>query len=373
MIKNKKVVSQVLPWLALTAFIGIFAFSFLPNLGNIIPYAGIFLSGFIPIVLYHYLLNQQRFTREGRIHLSDAEVDSVYYFGFVITLITLIAAVFTLGLAKTGDIDPQKIGLQFGLGLLVTGYALIGRLHLQITNESDLEPEDAYANYVDRVNSLLGRVDVAYADLDELLKRLVERLRTTLETESRENSSRINRQVEDSFAPLLVACQQLAMQIGEDGLRNDIESMRTVVSSTNRTFKSFDTRLQTLAEQTEQSTQPIAKLGDALAACERGSADLASVLNSLSIDSKITQSLNESVQAISNVFQNFSISVQRLENDFGTNSQQSSTAFRQFNESLVTSTQLLSQSMSQLALAMAESSKTLSSSIKDATSNETEK
>ena len=138
-------------------------------------------------------------------------------------------------------------------------------------------------------------------------------------------------------------------------------------------FKSFDTRLQTLGEQTEQSTQPIAKLGEALAACERGSADLASVLNSLSIDSKITQSLNESVQAISGVFQNFSISVQSLENDFGTNSQQSSTAFRQFNESLVISTQLLSQSMNQLALAMAESSKTLSSSIRDATSNATEK
>ena len=64
MIKNKKVVSEVLPWLALAAFIGIFAFSFAPNLGKIVPYAGIFLSGFIPIVLYHYLLNKQRFTNE---------------------------------------------------------------------------------------------------------------------------------------------------------------------------------------------------------------------------------------------------------------------------------------------------------------------
>ena len=372
MIKNKKVVSEILPWLAPTAAIGIFSFSLVPNLEKYIQYAGIFLSGLIPICVYHYLLFQQRFTKEGKTHLTDAEVDSVYYFGFVITLFTLIAAVFTLGLATNGEIQPQTIGVQFGLGLLVTGYALIARLHLQVTNESDLEPEDAYANYVDRVNSLLGRVDVAYADLDELLKRLVDRLRTTLETESRENSTRINRQVEDSFAPLLAACQQLAVQIGEDGLRNDIESIRTVVASTNRTFKSFDKRLQTLADQTEQSTQPIAKLGDALAACERGSTDLASILNSLSIDSKITQSLNESVVAISGIFQNFSTSVQRLENDFGTNSQQSSNAFRQFNESLVTSTQLLSQSMNQLALAMAESSKTLSSSIREAISNETE-
>jgi len=372
MIKIKKVVSEVLPWLALAACIGIFTFSLTPNLDEYVRYTGIFLSGMIPIILYHYALILQRTTKVGKTHLTDAEIDSVYYFGFVITLITLIAAVFTLG-TTSGEINPKTIGIQFGLGLFVTGYALIGRLHLQVTNESDLEPEDAYANYVDRVNSLLGRVDLAYADLDELLKRLVDRLRTTLETESRENSSRITRQVEDSFAPLLAACQQLASQIGEDGLRNDIESMRTVVTSTNRTFKTFDTRLQTLADQTEQSTQPIAKLGDALAACERGSSELASVLNSLTIDSNISQSLNESVGAISTVFKNFSVAVQRLELDFGTNSQQSSSAFRQFNESLVTSTQLLSQSMNQLALAMAESSKTLSSSIREATSNETEK
>lgn len=372
MIKIKKVVSEVLPWLALAACIGIFTFSLTPNLNESVRYTGIFVSGMIPIGLYHYALILQRSTRVGKTHLTDAEIDSVYYFGFVITLITLIAAVLTLG-TTSGEINPKTIGIQFGLGLFVTGYALIGRLHLQVTNESDLEPEDAYANYVDRVNSLLGRVDLAYADLDELLKRLVDRLRSTLETESRENSSRITRQVEDSFAPLLAACQQLASQIGEDGLRNDIESMRTVVTSTNRTFKTFDTRLQTLADQTEQSTLPIAKLGDALAACERGSSELASVLNSLTIDSNISQSLNESVGAISTVFKNFSVAVQRLEHDFGTNSQQSSSAFRQFNESLVTSTQLLSQSMNQLALAMAESSKTLSSSIREATSNETKK
>ena len=373
MIKSKKVVSEVLPWVALAAAIGIFGFSLIPQLSKNLRYFGILLSGLLPIITYHYLLHKQRSSKETRTHLTEAEIDSVYYFGFVITLLMLIAAVLTLGVANPGEIELQTIGIQFGIGLFVTGYALIGRLHLQVSNESDLEPEDAYANYVDRVNNLLGRVDLAYADLDDLLKRLVDRLRTTLETESRENSSRITRQVEDSFAPLLAACQQLALQIGEDGLRNDIESMRTVVTSTNRTFKSFDTRLQTLSDQTEQSTLPIAKLGDALAACERGSAELASVLNTLTVDANITKSLNESVGTISNAFNKVGISVQQLETDFGSNSEKSSTAFRQFNESLVASTKLLGESMNQLALAMADSSKTLSSTIKEATSNETEK
>jgi len=371
--KNNNNISKALPLLALISCFGIFVFSLTPIIDKHIQYFGIFFSGLLPIVIYHFLLNKQRFSKTGRSHLTDAEIDSVYYFGFVITLLTLIAAVFTLGFASSGEVEPQTIGIQFGLGLFVTGYALVGRMHLQIANESEMEPEDAYANYVDRVNGLLGRVELAYADLDELLKRVVDRLRTTLEAEANESSLRVTRQVEDSFAPILAACQKLAAQLGADGLGNEIESMRDVVTSTNRTFKSFDTRLQTLSLQTEQSTQPIAKLGDALAACQRGSVELSSILNSLTIDTSITGTLNESVNTINNIFKSFSKSVQLLESDFGKNSQQTSSAFILFNERLANTTELLSQSMSQLALAMAESSKTLSNTIKEATSNETEK
>ena len=370
---KSRVVSSLLPWLAISACIGIFTFSLYPGLDVNIRYAAIFLSGIIPLGFYHFALHNQRLSKEGKSHLTDAEIDSIYYFGFVITLLTLIAAVFTLGAAGSGEFDPKTIGIQFGLGLFVTGYALIGRLHLQVTNESDLEPEDAYANYVDRVNNLLGRVDMAYADLDDLMKRLVERVRTTLEAEASENSSRISRQVEDSFAPLLVACQALASQIGEQGLRTEIEAMRSVVLSANRTFKVLDTRLQTLSDQTEQSTEPLEKLGVALVSCERGSAALADVLSSLKVDSNLTKSLGESVQAISGVFQSFGIAIKKLENDFGANSQQSSAAFNQFNENLVTATRLLSLSMTQLAQSMANSSVTLRTVIQEATVDAAEK
>ena len=59
MIKNKKVVSEVLPWLALAAFIGIFTLSLTPNFDKTYRYAGIFLSGIIPIGFYHYALIQR--------------------------------------------------------------------------------------------------------------------------------------------------------------------------------------------------------------------------------------------------------------------------------------------------------------------------
>lgn len=370
---NQKVVSSLLPWLALGASFGIFGFSLFPNLDVNIRCAGIFLSGVIPLGSYHFALHNQRLSKEGKLHLSDAEIDSIYYFGFVITLLTLIAAVFTLGALGADEFNPKTIGIQFGLGLFVTGYALVGRLHLQVTNESDLEPEDAYANYVDRVNNLLGRVDSAYADLDELMKRIVERMRNTLEAEASENSSRVARQVEDSFAPLLRACQELASQIGEEGLRAEIESMRSTILSANRSFKVFDTRLQTLAEQSEQTAEPLEKLGTALVSCERGSAALAEVLGSLKVDSNLTKSLGESVQAIAVVFQSFGVAVKRLENDFGSNSQQSSAAFNQFNENLVAATRLLTLSMTQLAQAMANSSNTLKTVIQEVTVDASQK
>jgi hypothetical protein len=236
---KKKAVISLLPLLMVISLVGIFTFSLIPSIDKNIKYLGIFFSGFIPILLYHFFLKRQQLSKFGTVHLSDSEIDSIYYFGFVVTLLTLIASVLTLGISGNQNIDLQTIGIQFGLGLFVTGYALVARLHLQVSNESNIEPEDAYANYVDRVNGLLGRVDLAYSDLDQLLQRIVDRLRATLEAESAENAARLARQIENSFSPILEACKTLGGQIGDQGLGNEIESMRTVVAATNKTFKNF--------------------------------------------------------------------------------------------------------------------------------------
>jgi hypothetical protein len=87
MIKKKNVVSEVLPWLAITACIGIFTFSLTPDLAEYLRYFGIFLSGLVPVLGYHYALSQKRSPQKGGGHLSDAEIDSVYYFISVIFLL----------------------------------------------------------------------------------------------------------------------------------------------------------------------------------------------------------------------------------------------------------------------------------------------
>ena len=373
MTHSNKAVSTSLPWLALIAAIGIFSFSLLIDLDTMFRDTGIFLSGALPLGLYHYKLVKQRYIHGGKLNLSDAEIDSIYYFGFVITLITLIAAVFTFGIAGDKVIDPQTIGLQFGLGLLATGYALIARLQLQVSNESLSDPEEAYANYVDRVNNLLGRVDAAYTDLDDVITKITERMRTTLLAEASENSERTAKQVELSLNPLFEACNQLAAKIGSQGLGAELENLRAVVGASNRNFKTFETRLQTLSDHAELATDPMKKLGASLGECQKSGAALISVLEKLQIDPSNTKSINESVITISVALESVSFSVQKLDNEFTTKSKETSTAFEKFNENLSQATQLITSSMVQLAGAMAESSKTINASLKEVAADETEK
>jgi len=370
---KKRAIITLLPYLMIISSVGIFTFSLVPGIEKNIRYLGIFLSGIIPILLYHYFLKRQQSNEFGDVHLTDSEVDSIYYFGFVVTLLTLISSIITLGISNDNNIDLQTIGIQFGLGLFVTAYALIARLHLQVSNDANIEPEDAYANYVDRVNGLLGRVDVVYADLDELLKRLVDRLRTTLETESAENANRISRQIEEAFTPILDACQKLGERIGDQGLSHEIESMRSVLASTNKTFKQLETRLETLSQEADKSIEPISNLGIALLACENGGKSLSKVLTELKFDPNITKSLSESVENISLTFKLFSTAIQKIETELGKGSSKTIGSFEQFNSGLLDSTNYLSKSMGLLAEAMANSSITLTNSLKEATSNEEEK
>ena len=349
---KKKAAITLLPYLMVISFIGIFAFSLAPLDEKGIKYLGIFLSGFIPILVYHYFLKQQQFSKFGAVHLSDSEVDSIYYFGFVVTLLTLIASVLTLGVSGNQNIDLQTIGIQFGLGLFVTGYALVARLHLQVSNESNIEPEDAYANYVDRVNGLLGRVDLAYSDLDQLLQKIVDRLRATLEAESAENATRLARQIESSFSPILDACKTLGERIGGQGLGNEIESMRAVVAATNKTFKHFETRLQTFSQEADKSIEPITNLGIALLACENGGIALSKVLTELKIDPNIAKTLSESIDNINLTFNSFSAAVKKLESELASSSNNSTETFKKFNVDLSESTKLLTSSMGQLEVSL---------------------
>lgn len=122
----------------------------------------------IPLVVYHLAYLAPR--APG---LKPAEVDSVYYLGFLITVAALAAA--ALQIATAGQTDVAPVLRKFAAGLLATGYAVIARLHLQSVARSEpLEnPEQILDSYVSRSGLLLDNLEIAILRLGNLSEKAI--------------------------------------------------------------------------------------------------------------------------------------------------------------------------------------------------------
>src|SRR4051812_18321375 len=83
------------------------------------------LGGVAPLVWYHVGYLSPR----ARAGLSQSAIDSVYYFGFLITIAALGVSAVSLA-ASGGKASMDAVAYQFGLGLFATGYAVFARMHL---------------------------------------------------------------------------------------------------------------------------------------------------------------------------------------------------------------------------------------------------
>ncbi len=115
------------------------------NIGQTKPIL-VFLGGLLPLVIYHISLSFQK----G--HLTQDKVDSVYFFGFLVTLATLGSSAFIL--STKGVTAINTVGVQFALGLLVTGYGLWARITLQSKISTDANLDATLNSYIDKVGIL---------------------------------------------------------------------------------------------------------------------------------------------------------------------------------------------------------------------------
>lgn len=130
------------------------------------------ISGLSPLVSYYYFLSKKNI-------LSPSEIDSVYYFGFLITVITLVSTAIAIGIA-TKLPEIKWILLQFGLGLIATGIALFARLMLMTksSNSVEIDVVESSKILVSSVNKVSGEFDnasyIAKSFVDQLQIRLNE-------------------------------------------------------------------------------------------------------------------------------------------------------------------------------------------------------
>lgn len=128
------------------------------------------LGGSAPLIYYHlgYL------TPRAKKGLTQAAIDSVYYFGFLVTVAAL--AVSAVSLAVTDGRAPlNQIAFQFGLGLLATGYAVLARMHLTSIGAwvEEASPEAVLDRYVQRSRDLVTNVEMASEQFVTLANNLV--------------------------------------------------------------------------------------------------------------------------------------------------------------------------------------------------------
>jgi len=130
--------------LFIVSLIGVLGASFVAHDKPIYQYIGL-VAGIIPLAIYNFFLFRESL-------LSPAEIDSIYYFGFLITVITLISTAISISSDARAP-SMQWILFQFGLGLIATGYALFARLML-MSRSSDHVQMDVLQSTKEMVSSI---------------------------------------------------------------------------------------------------------------------------------------------------------------------------------------------------------------------------
>ncbi|MEY4756968.1 MAG: hypothetical protein RJA34_1866 [Pseudomonadota bacterium] len=142
------------------------------------PWGSMLLSA-APLLWYHlgYLAP---LAKRG---LPQAAIDSVYYFGFLVTIAAL--GVSAVSLAMSAGKEPiENIAYQFGLGLLATGYAVLARMHLASVAKAvdETSAEAVMDKYVQRSRELVMNVEMASVQFAELSRTLMAMTKEAVES-----------------------------------------------------------------------------------------------------------------------------------------------------------------------------------------------
>lgn len=198
---------------------GLAAFAALISVLLHLPVPIVLIFDLLPLCIYFWAL--YRYGKDG---LSHTAIDSVYYFGFIVTILSLTGSVMRVWLF---GIEKDMSGLiaQFGVGLLATGLALVFRLILTARVES-LNAKDlsqTIEEYVQRIDKVVSRVEASAASFEGLSESLQQRTRVV---------------VQAAFEECTASMQAAAINFSESMARVS-EQATSSVSGFSRAVESF--------------------------------------------------------------------------------------------------------------------------------------
>jgi hypothetical protein len=172
-----------------------------------------FAAALAPLLWYHIVYLRPK-AADG---IGQPAIDSVYYYGFLVTVGALGSTALGLWMHGIGD-SLTTVALQFGLGLLATGYAVWARIDLtsasKLLDETDLE--EIMNRYIERSRQLIDNADLtasAFAALEKTVLNQMTELNEAIATKAQEAMFG----AVDEFKRSIGAMAEEAKRIGELG------------------------------------------------------------------------------------------------------------------------------------------------------------
>ena len=223
----------------LTALLGI--------LHPLIPFA----LAMAPLIWYHvgYL---RKMAGEG---ISQPAVDSVYYYGFLVTIGALGVTALELSLRGVEG-DLSSVAFQFGLGLLATGYAVWARINLtassKLLDEANLE--EAMDRYVARSRELVSSVELATSSFENYANSVIAKTEAF--------ASRVESQTQAAIDAAASQLREAVMGMAEES-KLALSDLRGIINDT--TFGSerevLRSSVTSMVETTTQLSLALSELG----------------------------------------------------------------------------------------------------------------
>jgi len=295
--------------LFLISLVGVLGSSFIDHENSQYQFIGL-IAGVLPLLGYYYALARKKL-------LSPSEIDSVYYFGFLVTVITLVSTAVAIGIA-TKLPELKWILLQFGLGLIATGIALFARLMLMTksTSEVELDVVESSKLLVAAVTNVAGEFDNASylvkSFVDQLQIRMNELVSATKEEFQEALKNSLNSYVLNVQTTTEISLTKCAEVIDtttkkfSDGISllvNEVERVKTEAEGLN--FEAASIQIEAFSLQIQSSLESITdKTNEASIVSAAGIAELAATtrkVQKLAID--ISSKL-EKIDQIQNLLEN---------------------------------------------------------------------
>lgn len=260
-----------------------------------------FVGALVPLIWYHTMFLRPR-AADG---LNQSAIDSVYYYGFLITIGALGATALDLSIRGIGE-DFSAVAFQFGLGLLATAYAVWARVHLtasiHVLDEDELR--EIMSRQIERSRELLANIELASSSFESFANTLLQkteqfsgdvelRTRTSVDTAMKaftDGISALSEQAQLALTELRGIVNDVTFGAEREALRNSVTGMVETVAGLSR-------GLDQLKASTTAGSASVGEFAGSLEGVNNASATAARRLEALGRDGGVVHAFNDALVA----------------------------------------------------------------------------